>query len=51
MEGDGESSIPAEAVYVQVLDDEIELPSDMANCSPAFSTSTSATGAPASTPG
>lgn len=29
VEGDGESSIPAEAVYIQVLDEEIELPSDM----------------------
>ncbi|MFE9722065.1 hypothetical protein ACFYQ5_00270 [Streptomyces sp. NPDC005794] len=30
VEGDGESSIPAEAVYIHVLDGEIELPSDMA---------------------
>lgn len=29
VEGDGESSIPAEAVHVRVLDAEIELPSDM----------------------
>ncbi|WP_055699847.1 MULTISPECIES: hypothetical protein [Streptomyces] len=30
VEGDGESSIPADAIYVQVLDEEIELPSEMA---------------------
>ncbi|MFI6278600.1 hypothetical protein [Streptomyces sp. NPDC050988] len=30
VEGDGESSISAESVYIQVLDEEIELPSDMA---------------------
>ncbi|WP_427921258.1 hypothetical protein [Streptomyces sp. cg40] len=30
VEGDGESSIPAQAVYIQVLDQEIELPPDMA---------------------
>ncbi|MEV8319943.1 hypothetical protein AB0Q95_37880 [Streptomyces sp. NPDC059900] len=29
VEGDGESAVPAEAVYIQVLDEEIELPSDM----------------------
>lgn len=29
VEGDGESAIPAEAVYIQVLDQPIELPSDM----------------------
>jgi hypothetical protein len=31
VEGDGESPIPAQAVYIQVLDQEIELPSDMAD--------------------
>lgn len=30
VEGDGESSISPESVYIQVLDEEIELPSDMA---------------------
>ena len=30
VEGDGESPIPAQAVYIQVLDEGIELPSDMA---------------------
>ncbi|WP_405861698.1 hypothetical protein OG407_26120 [Streptomyces sp. NBC_01515] len=30
VEGDGESPIPAQAVYIQVLDQGIELPSDMA---------------------
>jgi hypothetical protein len=29
VEGDGESSISAESVYIQVLDEEVELPSDM----------------------
>lgn len=31
VEGDGDSSIPGEAVYIQVLDEEVELPSDMAD--------------------
>lgn len=31
VEGDGESSIPAEAIHIQVLDEEIELPSDTAD--------------------
>ena len=29
VEGDGESSVPAEAVHIQVLDEEVALPSDM----------------------